>query len=86
MHTIIHEIVHIVIEHGIAQPFQLQHWERERVVDLIVQREFADLLPDYRLQGGETAPIDSYVLGADLSDLSKAVANYVQMRDGKRSG
>lgn len=81
LHTIIHEMVHIIIEHGIAQPFQLQHWERERVVDLIVQREFADLLPDYRLQGGGVAPIDSFVLAADLSGLREAVAQYVKTRE-----
>ncbi|MEM6337868.1 MAG: hypothetical protein AAF752_14955, partial [Bacteroidota bacterium] len=78
LHTIVHEMVHIAVEHGIAQPSQLQHWERERLVDLIAQREFADLLPDYRLQGGPEAPLDPFVLGTDLAGLRDAVAEYAQ--------
>lgn len=78
LHTIIHEMIHIAIEHGIAQPLQLQHWERERLVDLLAQQEFPDLLPDYRLQGGDDAPMDRFVANVDLKALREAVARYVQ--------
>lgn len=78
LHTTIHEMVHLAVEHGLAQPFQLQHWERERLVDLIAQREFADLLPDYRLQNGDSAPMDRFVASAPLASTREAVAAYVQ--------
>lgn len=78
LHTIIHEMVHIAVEHGIAQPLDLQHWERERLVDLLVRQEFSDLVPDYRLQRGEEAPIDRFVLDTDLEGLRDAVARYVR--------
>lgn len=76
--VVVHEMVHIAVDDGIAQPLGLEHWERERLVDLLVRREFADLLPDYRLQRGGTAPIDRFVLGTDLEGLRGAVARYVR--------
>ncbi len=79
LHTIIHEMIHLAVEHGIAQPLQLQHWERERLVDLLAQREFRDLLPDYRLQGGNEAPMDRFVVNTELSDMREAVAEYVRV-------
>ncbi|MEM1126020.1 MAG: hypothetical protein AAGI71_05160 [Bacteroidota bacterium] len=78
LHTIIHEMIHLAVEHGIAQPLHLQHWERERLVDLLAQREFTDLLPDYRLQGGPEAPMDRFVADAELAVLKEAVADYVR--------
>lgn len=79
LHTIIHEMIHVAIEHGIARPLQLQHWERERLVDLLARREFPDLLPDYRPQGGDDEPMDRFVANVDLSSIRDAVAQYVQV-------
>lgn len=78
LHTIVHEMIHLAVEQRIARPLGLRHWERERLVDLLAQREFADLLPDYRLQGGDTAPIDRFVLGTDLAGLRASVVRYVK--------
>ncbi|MEM1096455.1 MAG: hypothetical protein AAGJ10_17790 [Bacteroidota bacterium] len=78
LHTTIHEMVHLAVEHKLAQPFNLQHWERERLVDLITQREFADLLPDYRLQNGDSAPMDRFVASAPLAETQLAIGAYVQ--------
>ncbi|GAB5520148.1 MAG: hypothetical protein RhofKO_23990 [Rhodothermales bacterium] len=80
LHTIVHEMIHLAIEQGIANPLDLQHWERERLVDLLAQREFADLLPDYRLQNGPNAPMDRFVIEAPLEDMRESVATYVQER------
>lgn len=41
--TIIHEIIHLLIENQI-QEFKIQHWEKERIVDLILNsKEFSFL-------------------------------------------
>lgn len=44
VHTIVHEMMHLAVETGLVQRFGLSHWEKERLVDLLVQREFANVL------------------------------------------
>ena len=36
--TIVHEIIHLLIENQI-QEFKIQHWEKERIVDLILNSD-----------------------------------------------
>jgi hypothetical protein len=43
-------MVHIGIEKNIVKEYQLTHWEKERVVDLICSLAFGDILHNYKLQ------------------------------------
>ena len=43
MGVIIHEIIHIGIEH-IIRAHNIEHWSKERLVDLIGEKYFADLV------------------------------------------
>lgn len=45
-HTAVHEIVHIGIEHFVTE-FLLTHWQKEGMVDGIIQRFLKEQLPDY---------------------------------------
>jgi hypothetical protein len=42
MGTILHEIVHIGIEH-LIESYHITHWRKERLVDLIMEKCFPDL-------------------------------------------
>lgn len=45
--TTVHEIIHLIIEPSV-QKFKIDHWEKERIVDLILNsREFGFLKYDY---------------------------------------
>ncbi|MFC1894377.1 hypothetical protein ACFLYH_00325 [Candidatus Dependentiae bacterium] len=47
---IAHEIVHIGIEEDIVKQYNLEHWEKERLVDLICSLYLKDFFPNYKIQ------------------------------------
>ncbi|HTK03416.1 MAG TPA: hypothetical protein VL401_01450 [Alphaproteobacteria bacterium] len=75
--TIIHEGVHIGIEANIVQKYNLSHWEKERVVDLMCKNLFGDLLPEYTLQEKGDPRINPYVTETTLKNLPVAISEYV---------
>ena len=79
-HTIAHEMMHLAVEDGIVQRYGLAHWEKERLVDLLTQQAFRDVLPDYRLQPQGVADIDPYVRGVPLGQLAQSVEAYAAAR------
>ncbi|MEM6793294.1 MAG: hypothetical protein AAF725_04900 [Acidobacteriota bacterium] len=79
-HTVIHEMMHLAIEEGFVQRFGLSHWEKERLVDLLVKREFSDLLPDYRLQNLGEKALDPHVQDVLLGELAEALDGYASAR------
>ena len=80
LETIVHEMMHLGIEEKIVKKFKLTHWEKERVVDQICQKEFKDIFPAYKLQeyGDQGADLDLSL--DDLQDLPAAVSEYVISR------
>lgn len=76
VHTIIHEIMHLAIERDIVREIGLDHWETERVVDLLVRREFGDLLPDYALQSMGNPAVDPFIEGTPLAEIRESLTRY----------
>ena len=81
MHTIIHEMVHIGIEKNIVKKYQLTHWEKERVVDLVCSLAFIDLLPNYTLQWKGEKSLDAFVNKDSIMNLPLAIESYVKQKD-----
>jgi hypothetical protein len=88
LHTIIHEMVHIGIQENIVERFNLTHWEKERVVDLVCSIKFGDILRGYRIQAGGERNLDPFVSHNSISNLPGAIEAYVkryprELKDGK---
>ncbi|MEM8932633.1 MAG: hypothetical protein AAGE94_15730 [Acidobacteriota bacterium] len=79
-YTIVHEMMHLAVEEGLVQRFGLGHWETERLVDLLVQREFSDTLIDYRLQSQGDAALDAVVADTPLVGMAQALEHFVSAR------
>jgi hypothetical protein len=71
--TIVHEMVHIVIEEGLVERHGLDHWQKERLVDRLVQREFQEVLPDAMVQPAGDPMIDELIEGVPLAGISDAL-------------
>jgi len=57
--TIVHEIIHLFIE-GWVQEYRIQHWEKERVVDLILNsKEFSFL--EYNNWQRDYSNVEKYI-------------------------
>jgi hypothetical protein len=82
-HTIIHEIVHIGIEDGIVTKFGLTHWEKERLVDLLVKKLFDKELPDYKMQDIENTKMDGFI--KDVESLPEEVEKYISADGNKHA-
>lgn len=76
-HTAVHEIVHIGVEEGIVEKFNLSHWEKERLVDRICLLKFGSILKGYQIQQIESVRLDPYVTDATLDNLPNAIKEYV---------
>ena len=70
--TVLHEIVHIGIEESIIQKYALNHWEKERLVDLICQQYLQNFLPNYQLQKNGNKMLDDYF---NISDFTISLPN-----------
>lgn len=75
-HTIVHEMMHLAVEEGLVRRFGLSHWEKERLVDLLVQRDFSESLPDYKLQSLGEKALDPYVANVPLARVAEALERY----------
>lgn len=75
--TVIHEIIHTGIEENIINHFNLDHWEKERIVDLICILKFGDLLPNYQIQQQGNKNIDSYISLTSIDQLPQTMEKYV---------
>jgi len=76
--TIIHEIVHIGIHDIIVSRYKLEHWEKERLVDLICLYYFGDILPEYKLQRKGDNRLDEFVNTVTINDLPASIENYIK--------
>ena len=84
-HTIIHEMVHIGIDKKIVKEYQLTHWEKERVVDLICSLAFGNILNNYSLQSKGEKGLDSFVNKDSIMNLPLAIKHYVKQKgDAKK--
>ncbi len=73
----IHEMVHIGIEDIIVQKFQLTHWEKEALVDVICSLYFNNLLPHYWIQPRGDKRIKEHVTYENIhSDLPSSIKQY----------
>jgi hypothetical protein len=77
-HTILHEIVHIGIEDPIVRHFNLNHPEKERVVDKICEIGLRDVLQGYSVSPRGDVNIDSYVSEETVQNLPSAIEKYIQ--------
>lgn len=59
--TIVHEIIHLLIENQI-QKFNIQHWEKERIVDLILNSEKFSFL-EYNYWQNNYNGVEKYIDG-----------------------
>jgi hypothetical protein len=66
--TILHESVHIGIEDRIIQKYKLQHWEKERIVDQFVKKQFGSVVPDYQMQNIQAPAVDKMFQNSDVLD------------------
>jgi hypothetical protein len=57
--TIIHEIIHLLIEDQV-QKYKIQHWEKERIVDLIMNSKEFDFLK-YNFWQRDYAGAEKYI-------------------------
>ncbi|HEU64281.1 MAG: hypothetical protein KR126chlam4_00411 [Candidatus Anoxychlamydiales bacterium] len=77
--TIIHEMVHIGIDQIIVGKYNLNHLEKERLVDLICMIYLKDLLPNYTEQDIKDNPIDEFIdENSILDNLPLAIAKFVE--------
>lgn len=83
-HTLIHEMVHIGIHDNIVKAFQLTHWEKERIVDLICSYMFDDIIKDYKLQPNGEKNLDAFITKNSIMNLPATIQAYVDKypRDG----
>ncbi|MEM9529356.1 MAG: hypothetical protein AAGA23_00410 [Pseudomonadota bacterium] len=75
-YTIVHEMMHIAVEVALVQRFGLSHWQKERLVDALTQRELGHLLPDYQLQSQGDSRIDEAIADVPLPELAAALAAF----------
>jgi len=75
--SIIHEIVHIGIEESIVQKFKLSHWEKERLVDLLVSTVYKEDISNYKMQDAGVADLDNYINSVTILNLPLAIEKYV---------
>jgi len=75
--TIVHEIVHMGIEESIVIKYKLSHWEKERLVDLLVSTIFKEEMPNYRMQDTEFANLEHYINADTVLELPKAIEKYL---------
>lgn len=78
-HTIIHEMMHLATE-PLVQKFGLEHWEKERLVDVLVQRELGEFLPGYALQPLGEAALDPYIKAVPIEEIASALRRYAQAK------
>ncbi len=76
---ILHEIVHIGIEESIVKRYQLTHWEKERLVDLICYHYLNQILPEYRMHPKGDKQIDDFTNEYTMiHDLPAAIASFIK--------
>lgn len=53
--TVVHELIHLIIEKPVIEKFDIGHWQKESLVDyLFINNERVKrIFPDYRYQNGE---------------------------------
>jgi len=79
-HTIVHEMVHMGVQH-LVDRFELTHWEKERLVDLFCLLLLAEALPGYQGQSKGDRGMDPYATRQALErDLPAALAALVASR------
>lgn len=79
MKSFLHEIVHIGIKEAIVKKYKLNHWEKERLVDLICSQYLNEVLPAYKMQQKGDKRIDAFVdQYAITHDLPSAIVRFVE--------
>lgn len=74
--TVIHEITHIGIEESIVTKFDLRHWEKERLVDLIVKIVFKEELPNYNLQKSGSTELEQCIDLEAIKNLPEVIYKF----------
>ncbi|NGX49270.1 MAG: hypothetical protein K940chlam5_00868 [Candidatus Anoxychlamydiales bacterium] len=76
---IIHEMVHVGVDNMIVREYNLNYYEKERLVDLICMIYLKALLPHYSEQPIEDKSIDEYITeDTILNNLPLAIAKFVE--------
>lgn len=83
--TIIHEIVHMGLEHSIVRKFDLSHGDKERIVDAFVYLMFKTKLPEYKIQPMGNRRIDEQLKTKRDLDALPTVASALNESDTKWS-
>lgn len=81
---IVHEMTHIGIEEPIVEKFHLSHWEKERLVDRLVQACFGEELPDYRMQQIRIDDLDAVLDDGKWYELPGMISEYLSKRTWTR--
>ena len=77
--TIVHEIVHMGIEKNIVQKYNLKHWEKEYLVDIICNKYLGSLMPEYGVQKIDMKRMNKYITKENIEkDLPKAIERYIE--------
>jgi len=72
--TVIHEIVHIGIEHSIIRKYNVTHPLKERIADNFVHLNYGESLPNYKVQQMGDERLDAYIKDKDdFKDLETVI-------------
>lgn len=75
LHTIIHEVIHMGIEESIVLKNNLEHWEKEALVDAICINYFSDILKDYKVQEKVDEKYFKLISKDNIFELPKMIEN-----------
>lgn len=74
----LHEMFHAGIEESIIKKYDLKHWEKERIVDLVISLVLPDICPNYKLQEKGEKKLDNYINKDTVYNLPAAIEKYLE--------
>lgn len=75
---VLHEMLHASIEDNIIKKYNLEHWEKERLVDLIISIVLPDICPGYHIQEKGEGKMNKYINQETVYDLPSAIEKYLE--------
>ncbi len=79
LQTLIHEMVHLAIEQSLVHKYQLEHWEKERIVNLFCLYKFGQLIDRYIIPHTKihSLLLDNHITPSSVDDLENAIKLYL---------
>lgn len=74
--TVVHEMVHIGIEHIFVETFKLSQKEKETLVDWICKNHLNDFMPDYPIQAPLNEELLALLEGKKIEDIQEVLKSW----------